>query len=453
MAAKRLFPRGYGDGYSAAVLDQLKAWETFQTLNIGWRENTPMPAGDVTPPECPRAQYYDQAPETFLGRPVLTSRACETTCWSQASSSQTIAADQKLQQKLMVKLLKMGEEELKSVSSTGSARQLRSSTAVESARPRSAEVECMEVDTPAVQATSQNSRAGVATHPVTQGASASQARAQSTGPRTRPDLKTKQCTTDQQGVHDIVVGVLEHQGVSQEDWEQSQRTNYRVEPLLPPTWVVYPTPGQHLASPEGAPVDEWLAEPNITLEQLFRQLTELAKCTSQACIYQSQESYFRHSQQFKQNMHSYEAEQGLQYRERPVHLDSEIEGSIIATVTNCSGSYERPKMHDEGKDLEVDAKVHLRRAENEVAQLGRDLFKSQEEMLEAQGSATKYEKNYHETLVQLERAQAGNQSAPNQADQVRIQSLEELLNNSHQQLNQLCAGHAPSAAEGQLAVQ
>ncbi len=35
VAAKRLFPRGYGDGYSAAVLDQLKAWETFRTLNIG----------------------------------------------------------------------------------------------------------------------------------------------------------------------------------------------------------------------------------------------------------------------------------------------------------------------------------------------------------------------------------------------------------------------------------
>ncbi len=36
VAAKWLFPRAYGDGYSAAVLDQLKAWETFHTLNIGW---------------------------------------------------------------------------------------------------------------------------------------------------------------------------------------------------------------------------------------------------------------------------------------------------------------------------------------------------------------------------------------------------------------------------------
>ena len=29
VAAKRLFPQGYGYGYSAAVLDQLKTWETF----------------------------------------------------------------------------------------------------------------------------------------------------------------------------------------------------------------------------------------------------------------------------------------------------------------------------------------------------------------------------------------------------------------------------------------
>ena len=29
VAAKRLFLRGYGDGYSVAVLDQLKAWEAF----------------------------------------------------------------------------------------------------------------------------------------------------------------------------------------------------------------------------------------------------------------------------------------------------------------------------------------------------------------------------------------------------------------------------------------
>ncbi len=34
-AAKRLLPRNYGDRYSIDVLEQLKAWETFRTLNIG----------------------------------------------------------------------------------------------------------------------------------------------------------------------------------------------------------------------------------------------------------------------------------------------------------------------------------------------------------------------------------------------------------------------------------
>ncbi len=52
-AAKQLSPRTYGDRYSIAVLDQLKAWEAFRTLNIGRRENPTMPKGDVTPAGCP----------------------------------------------------------------------------------------------------------------------------------------------------------------------------------------------------------------------------------------------------------------------------------------------------------------------------------------------------------------------------------------------------------------
>ncbi len=74
-------------------------------------------------------------------------------------------------------------------------------------------------------------------------------------------------------------------------------------------------------------------------------------------------------------------------------------------------------------------------------------------MLEAQKTARKYKKDYHETLVELEWAQSGIQPAFNQADQVRIQSLEEQLNNANQQLNQLRVEHVPSAAEGQPAVQ
>ncbi len=59
-AAKRLFPCTYGDHYSIAVLEQLNAWEAFQMLNIGRRENPSMPKGDVTPAECPRAKLHGE---------------------------------------------------------------------------------------------------------------------------------------------------------------------------------------------------------------------------------------------------------------------------------------------------------------------------------------------------------------------------------------------------------
>ncbi len=68
----------------------------------------------------------------------------------------------------------------------------------------------------------------------------------------------------------MVANVLERQGIEPEDWEQSRGTNYRVEPLKPPTWVVRPPPGQHLATLDGVPVDEWSAEPAITPEELPR---------------------------------------------------------------------------------------------------------------------------------------------------------------------------------------
>ncbi len=147
-------------------------------------------------------------------------------------------ADQKLQRKLVMKLPKMGEEELRSISSMGSARQPRTSTPVEGARPRSAEVEHMEVDTPAVQVTSQSSHAGVTTHPANQAASASQARPQSTGPHSRPGPKTKQRATDQQGF-------LErhgHSGTSRHKpggLETAPKDELPGRTLRPPTWVVH----------------------------------------------------------------------------------------------------------------------------------------------------------------------------------------------------------------------
>ncbi len=106
-AARRLLPRSYGDSYSIAVLEQLKAWESFRMLNIGRRENPIMPRGDVTPSECPRAKLHGTAPETLSGHPTMTARAAETTCKSQASSTATAPADQKFKQRPVVDLPRM----------------------------------------------------------------------------------------------------------------------------------------------------------------------------------------------------------------------------------------------------------------------------------------------------------------------------------------------------------
>ncbi len=240
-----------------------------------------MPRGDVTPYECPGAKYHDKAPETLSGRPILTARAAETTRRSQVSSTQTASADQKLKQKaIIVHLPKIGPEKLKNISSKGNAQQPRTSTPVEGARLQLAGTEPMEVNMPEVSVTSRSSSAVTAARPKTKGASASQARAQSTGPRQRAGPKTSQRATDQQGVHSMVANVMKHHGARQEDWEQSQGPDYRVDPLKPPTWVVHRPPGQHLATLEGALVDEWRAEPEITVDELLRRLTMLAEGTS-----------------------------------------------------------------------------------------------------------------------------------------------------------------------------
>ncbi len=212
--------------------------------------------GDVTPPGCPQAKLHGKAPETLAGRPTMTARAAETTCKSQTSSTQMASADKKLKQRPVADLSRMGEEELKGISSKGSSQRPRASTPVERARPQVTESEPMDVDTAEVPSTSYGSSAGVAVRPKTKGASASQVQAWSTGPRQHAGPKTKQHATDQQGVRAMVANVLERQGIEQEDWEQSQGLDYRVEPLKPPTWVVYPPPGQHLATLEGASVDD-----------------------------------------------------------------------------------------------------------------------------------------------------------------------------------------------------
>ncbi len=163
---------------------------------------------------------------------------------------------------------------------------------VERAPPQVTESEPMEVDNHEEPSTSQASGASAVVHPKDKGVSASLARAQPAGPRKCADQKAKQRGTNQQGIRAMVANVLERQGIEREDWEQSQGTNYRVEPLRPPTWVVRPPPDRHLATLEGIPVDEWPAELYITPEELLRRLTTVARGTSQACSYRSQELYF-----------------------------------------------------------------------------------------------------------------------------------------------------------------
>ncbi len=206
----------------------------------------------------------------------MTARAAETTCKSQTSSTQTASADKKLKQMPVVDLSRMGEEELKGISSKGSSQRPRTSTPVERARPQATESEPLDADAVEVPSTSQGSGAGAAVCPKERGASASHAQAQPTGQCKCADKNAKQRATDRQGVCAIVANVLEHHGVEQEDWEQSQGTDYRVEPLRPPTWVMYPPPGQHLATLESVPVDEWPAEPDITPDELLRRFTAMA---------------------------------------------------------------------------------------------------------------------------------------------------------------------------------
>ncbi len=155
----------------------------------------------------------------------------------------------------------------------------------------------------------------------------------------------------------------------------------------------------------------------------------------------------------KDTIQRYEDEQGLQYREKPVHLDSAIMAPIIATFV-----YYKRELHaaedawQAARDREVDAQVHRREAENQVAELKRDLFGSQDVTREAQENARKHEKSYQETLVLLRRAPTKDSAAANQADRAFIQSLEAQLHDANQQLQQLRTERAPNAADGQMAL-
>ncbi len=243
----------------------------------------------------------------------------------------------------------------------------------------------MDVDNTEVPSTSHGSGAGTAVRPKDKGTGASHAQTRPTGPRQCVGQKAKQHATDQQGVRAMVADVLERQGMERKDWEQSHGPDYRVEPLKPPTWVVYPSPGQHLATLQGVSVDEWLAELDITPDELLRWLVTMAQGSSQACSYRSQELYFQIIQVVKETMRRYEEEQGLQYRENPIHLDRALVRPILATFDYHQRELRAAReQRQAARDREVDANVHCMEAEHQVAQLKRDLLKSQDTVREAQ---------------------------------------------------------------------
>ena len=180
----------------------------------------------------------------------------------------------------------------------------------------------------------------------------------------------------------------------------------------------------------------------------------MARGTSQACSHRSQELYFRVIQVVKEAIKNYKDEQGLQYGENAVHLDRGLVGPLIATFARLQRELQVVREQQQvARDREVDANVQRREAENQVAQLNRNLFASQDALHEAQETVRKHERDYHETLVLLRRAQAANPATANAEAQVRIQSLETQLNDAAQQLNRQHAERAPNAADGQMAGQ
>ncbi len=178
----------------------------------------------------------------------------------------------------------------------------------------------------------------------------------------------------------------------------------------------------------------------------------MARGSSQACSHRSQELYFRMIQVVKETIKNYEDEQGLQYGKNAINLDRDLVGPLITTFVHLQRELQVAReSRQTAWDREVDAKVHRREAESREAQLRCDLEASQDEVLRAQETARGHEKEYHETLVLFKRAQAANLATANAEDQVHIQSLEVQLNDAIQQLDQLRAQRAPSAAEGQIA--
>ncbi len=109
----------------------------------------------------------------------------------------------------------------------------------------------------------------------------------------------------------------------------------------------------------------------------------------------------------KETLRKYEDAQGLQYNERPVHLDRNLVGLILATFAHQQRELSAARDERQAAwDREVNANIHCSEAENQVSQLKHDLFKSQDTVHEAQETARGHEKAYNEILVLLRRAHA-----------------------------------------------
>ncbi len=101
----------------------------------------------------------------------------------------------------------------------------------------------------------------------------------------------------------------------------------------------------------------------------------------------------------------------------------------------------------------VDAQVHRREAENEVAQLRQELSNAQQTTIDATRATQLQEKLHCDALLTLQQVPTEDPAAATQADRALIQSLDQQLQYANQQLQHLCAERAPNAADGQMAVQ
>ncbi len=171
-------------------------------------------------------------------------------------------------------------------------------------------------------------------------------------------------------------------------------------------------------------------------EELFRRLTQIARGTSQACSYRSQELYFRMVQALKETLKDYEDEQGVQYSENAVYLDRDLVGSVIATFAHLQRELRvAGDSRQLARDREVDANIQRQEAERREAQLKGELEASRDEILRAQETSREHERLYHETLVLLKKAQNADLATANTEDQARIQMLEAQLDDALQRLD------------------